>query len=176
MATVLIGRTDPFGVKHLHIAGFQEDTPLGMAADLRRHLAQRLAQEGLILTPNRNEAQGILSGQLSHVVTRTDPTRSGVDARIPSYEISMDVTAQLTDPQGATLWRFKQHFREDFLPGQSDDPDDLSNLALITEDNRRQALRRLSQAAAREIYQHLIFIGSLSQTPSEAGVTHAPPL
>lgn len=145
----------PYGANRIAVAPFTEETPLGIADTLTRALRGQLADGGVAVTHDAQSAQAVLSGSIVNVSTRRSPTTAGGGSRVASYRITLGLAARLVDHSGVELWSSSLRVYEDFLP-----PDSLllqdRNLALATESNRRRALHRLAQRAAKKLHAELV--------------------
>lgn len=145
-----------FGRTRLAVLPFYETSAMGMAPDMMLHLSRMLAASGMQVTPDRAQAGGVVDGTLSF---STVPSASR--AGITTYQVVANVHAELQDPLGAVLWTHDTQLREEFMPvsGQDIQP-------LLTETNRRTAVRRLAEKAAALVHEALLVGAAVS---SEAG-------
>jgi len=157
----------PFGASRVALVPFAEDVPVGLSPELASALAQQLAAEGMSIILDEQAADAVLSGRVVTSRTVQSPS-SGVGARVPAYDIRVKIVAWLNDKAGKELWRTEVELGEAFLPsirpsGEVDvngtlKPND--NVLLETEANRRRALLRLADVAARTITERLAIAGT----------------
>ncbi|MBI5507565.1 MAG: hypothetical protein HY903_02310 [Deltaproteobacteria bacterium] len=140
----------PFGAAAVAVLPFVEDTPVGLTQDLALALNQRLAAAGVHLTTDEAHADAVLSGRLVGSQTLQSPA-AGIGARVPAYDLRLQLQAWLTDRQGKELWRTALELSESFLPSTATG----DTVLLETEANRRRALLRLADAAARVLVERL---------------------
>ena len=87
----------PFGAHRIAVAGFSEEMPLGLSADLTRELRERLAAGGVTLTNDMASATGVLTGTIVTARTVPSPTSSGLGGRVTAYSIAVQIRATLAD-------------------------------------------------------------------------------
>ncbi len=129
---------------------FAEYTPLGIAPDLQRYLAELAEHEGARIVVQSSKADGVIRGVIRTGTTTALPISDPL-AAISAYQIGVQIDAQMVDSRGTVLWASTLAFSEDFLPG----PGAPNQSALGTEASRRRALDRVAQKAAREIYDRI---------------------
>jgi hypothetical protein len=144
---------NPFGKNRLAVMPFSEEVPLGISADLTQAMITQLASGGVIITSDLKSADAIFSGRVTSASTQGSPTPIG--GIVPSYRVTVNIEATLVDLQKKELWRSDVAVGEDFLT--SSDPN--HNL-LATESNRRRAIIRLAQTAAKAVYQRFTLAGA----------------
>jgi hypothetical protein len=71
----------------------------------------------------------------------------------------VQIVATLTDKHGKELWRTVVDMGEGFLPAQGSG----DNVLLETEANRRRALLRLADEAARAIVERLVVASAVAR-------------
>lgn len=145
----------PFGVHRIAVVPFVEDEPVGLSADLGVALAERLAAGGVRIVPNRETADGVLTGRIISASTQRSPT-VGAQTAVPAYGVTTRVEAVLSRGD-AVVWRTQLVVREDFLASQTGGDTE----TLETEANRRRALHRIVEELARELHERLVVASAL---------------
>ena len=138
------------GARVVYLEPFDESEPVGLAPDVDTTLAQLLAAQGVSLTPDRNHAAAVLSGEVIAAKTSGSPISAG---SVGTFRSRISVRAKLTAASGTILWETTVHDSEDFLAA-SRDQGDLE--ALITEGSRRRAGVRLARQVAQALQAHLL--------------------
>jgi len=149
----------PYGVRRLALVPFGEQQPLGMSPDLAHALALELAACGVELVPSRSDADGVLSGEVTNIMTLPSTVGSGVAA----YGVRALVGATL-NVGGRVVWTTAQWVADDYQPGSGG-----LEYSLATEANRREAVRRMAVAAAQQIRTALVL--AAAQAPQPTSVT-----
>lgn len=147
----LVRSASLFGASRVVVEPFTEEVPLGISADVTQALAAGLAAGGLRLTQDREAADAFIRGVVVRSRTATSPTSGGLGSRVTAYRLNVSVRASLVSPAGKILWTGTTALFEDFLPGAGGE-----GQTLITEANRRRALRRLAVKAAEELRAQLL--------------------
>ena len=155
----------PYSVERIAVMPFTEAEPVGIAGVLADRLAHTLRAAGTILTTSRSDADAVLRGEVLQARVAGSPT-SGAQAAIPAYGLTLRLRAELVDRDGKILWRRNFSLREDFLPAGANDYDS----AVVNEANRRRALMRATEAAARQIHQRLILDAAFGRADKPAPV------
>ena len=160
----------PFNVSSITIIPFHENEPVGLSQSLANYLAIELAQSGVTLSKSTPPTGAILSGNIHSASMSATPT-SAVDRTIPSFQINLRLSVTLEDAKGRILWKKSYGLSDSFLQDFRKEPESV----LVTESNRRVALNRLSQVAAKQIYSDLMISHSLlpPTQPSESEVPNA---
>lgn len=148
----------PFGVHYIAVVPFAEPEPVGIAPDLTHELARLLAAGGMVVIPNRSGAQAILSGEVLGFSASQSPIKSPGE-NIPAYRVSISLKAHLVNVHGKTLWTTRVSAGEDYLAQGGRTPETV----LVTEANRRRAIKRLAETTARRIHEELILAGAAPQ-------------
>ena len=145
----LVGYDSPLGIKTISVVPFVEEEPLGLSADLTAALCERLASEGLILTTNRAEADGVVVGRVYDARSASSASNT---RQIQVFQLIAKVEAQLKDKRGQKVWSKTITLEESFLPYKQGG----ANGALGTDANRRLALRRFAKEAARRLHSAFV--------------------
>jgi hypothetical protein len=144
----------PFGAHTLAVVPFAEQQPLGLAPEMAAHLGRLLAAGGVHLALDEAEADAVLTGTIvaTHAPSTTLKT-------VQIYTVGTLVHAELRDAHGARLWAGDVTLREDFLP--TDPIQDIQ--PLVSETNRRTALRRLAERAAVAVHEALVVASAVQE-------------
>jgi hypothetical protein len=131
--------------RSLQVVPFEETSSVGLSAPMAQILCGLLAADGyrLRLTPSPGGAR--LEGTLD-VSTAPSASRAG----IASFQLAAVIQVRLLDADGALLVGGTVTAQEDFLPQPEPDIQ-----PLYTERNRRFALARLAERAARAVHRLL---------------------
>lgn len=154
----VIGTRSPFGLERIALVAFAEDESVGLGPVLASALARELATEGVTLVPFDRDASGTLSGTILAEQTVKSPV-AGVGAHIPAYQITLRIRAVLSDKAGKTLWSTEVSLNDSFLPAGSEASP--TTKTAETEANRRRALQRIAERAARMIHECLVVDSAL---------------
>ncbi len=138
----------PFGAESLAVVPFAEYDAVGMSADLAQQLSQLLAAGGVTIVTSRAGADAVLSGEVVGASTSTNPIRDSASA-VTFYYLNVSIQAHLFRGK-KQVWTTRVDVSEPFLPASG---------ALPTEATRREALRRLTSRAARELHDRLVLSG-----------------
>jgi len=149
----IVDTTHPFGKNRIAVMPFSEDVPLGISADLTQAVITQLASGGITIVSDTTTADAVLSGRVASASTQGSPTPIG--GTVPSYRVTINIETILKDLKNEELWRSFVAAGEDFLT--STDP---THNLLATESNRRRAIIRLSETAAKAIYQRFTLTGA----------------
>lgn len=143
----VLSAAKPFGAQRVAIVPFMETQPIGISPDMAAHLNRLLAASGMEITGNLAEADAQLTGRI-HIFNAPSNSVNAVQI----YTAGINLHAELKDRWGTRLWSGDFSLKEDFLP--TDPTMDVQ--PLISETNRRTALRRLAEAAAQKIQSALV--------------------
>jgi hypothetical protein len=141
----------PFGAQRIAVLPFLEDEAVGIAPDLLQELSTLLAQGGTTLTVDRQHADAVLTGTVTE--SRAAPA-PGFASVVSSYELSIVVKAKLVRADD-TLFTTTVTATDDYLTSR----DGTTSAPLLTEANRREAVRRLARTLARQLYDQLAMAG-----------------
>ena len=129
--------------------------PFGISGELAQELTRLVAQGGVHVVSDEHLADATLTGKI--ISARTYGNTTIIGARIQAYDIDAVFDVTLTDSAGKILWHAVVREHDAFLPPTGASPD-----ALGIEANRRAAIHRLAEAAARNIHNRLFVMGGVT--------------
>lgn len=162
-----VGGQPPFGASRVAVTVFEETEPVGIASELTQALARFIAGTGASLTSDTTTADAVLSGEVVSAATYVSPFGAALDANngISGFRVDLRVRAVLRAPGGQIFWDSQVvQVSEDFVPALSTG----DNAPLVTEANRRRALRRAVETAARRLHESLTLAAATEPTDAPA--------
>lgn len=142
-----------FAAHRITVLPFFEETPANMAGTMAYHTTRLLAAGGMHVVQDADDTDALLDGTIT-LTTQGSATLGGVR----TYQTGARVDARLRSRDGNMLWRHMFDVAEDFLPVEGNDTQ-----PIFTETNRRAAILRLAERAARQLHEAMVLAQSQKQ-------------
>ena len=151
-----------YGHSTIILKTFNEESPLGLSAELSASLHQKFLNGNLNISHSSELNFPVLEGIINDITTRPS-SLAGAGSSIPAYQVRLKVSVLLRESSGTVLWKKTFRYSEDYLSPRSN----TDNSVLKTEANRRRALKRMAEKIADEIRKELFLNATLAKGPEE---------